>query len=812
MANQPPKPELSENVRSLLAALRLRVKLYVWFEGLAVAILWLVLSFWFTYLIDYWVLVRGFAVELSWQFRAILLLGTAGVLGGILYRWILRRAFARLADHSMAVVLERRFGEFRDSLVTSVEMSERPDHAEEFNREMLSRTSDEALAHTGNVRLRDVFNFVPLFLSGTTAVVLIGSVALFAVFGTDMFLHATSRIYLLSDEPWDRVAEIEFIGVHVEVPESLVETTEVVDELAFDDGSIRVARGSNLTLKVRADAGKTIPHKCVVKYWLDDGEFGKVDMEKFGKPKDGYQEYHLDRQPFKGVSTGFRFEVIGKRYGTLGAGDDEDSDDEAPRFSLGLWPVSNRLEGYVEVVESPIVAETTIHYTRPGYIDPSQTPRTVDYRSGTKVEVGSNVTLQCRANKTLKYAHVFDPTTEVTTKISIDETSDEFTFTVDQLNDDLTLEITLHDSDDIVSETPYRLHIVASPDEPPKVDTFLRGIGSAVTPDVVIPFRGTVTDDHGLAKTWIEAHAPEMDSFDEAVQVARDGEVSTAIDFQKRRDESEDKEANRLKIGDGNRLTIVVKSEDHRDLGEGPNLGFGQQHELDIVTPDRLMVILEQLETGQRERMEQIHTEMNQAHGFLLKVRASGQGKSLLDEPGKTGDESDDDEEKARKEHEIRLIFAQRALLQTRKSAHEINGVIATIRDIREQMINNRLEADEHKRRLKEQIADPLQAVADDAFPGLEQRLVELEKKLKELGLDLEGATAKEDANATTAEAIKQAKALLMELEEVLKMLRKLEDYNRLLGYIRELIKEEEELLKKTKQKYEADAFGELLE
>ena len=65
MANQPTKSELSENVRSLLAALRLRVKLYVWFEGLAVAVLWMVLSFWFTYLVDYWVLVRGFAIELA---------------------------------------------------------------------------------------------------------------------------------------------------------------------------------------------------------------------------------------------------------------------------------------------------------------------------------------------------------------------------------------------------------------------------------------------------------------------------------------------------------------------------------------------------------------------------------------------------------------------------------------------------------------------------------------------------------------------------------------------------------------------------
>ena len=527
------------------------------------------------------------------------------------------------------------------------------------------------------------------------------------------------------------------------------------------------------------------------------------------RPRTAIRNTVLDREPFKGVATGFRFEVIGKRYGTLSRGDDE-TEDDAPEFSLGLWPVSNRVEGNVEVVESPIVAETAIRYVRPSYIDSSKTPRTIEYRSGAKVEIGSRVTIQCRANKGLKYAYVFDPLTDITEKIIVNEASEEFEFTVDQLNEDLRVEITLHDEDDIVSETPYRLQVAASPDQPPKVDTSLSGIGSAVTPDVIIPFRGTVTDDQNLAKTWIEASAPEMNSFDAVVEVARDGEVSTAIDFQKRRNESIDKESNTLKVGEGNRLTIVVKSEDHRDLGEGPNVGSGDRHQLDIVSPDRLMVILEQLEAGQRERMEQIYAEMNEAHSFLVRVRASGLGQSLLEEPGEAGREPGDEKGKDKDEHEIRLIFAQRALLQTRKSAHEINGVITTIRDIREQMINNRVDADDHKKRLKEQIADPLQAVADDAFPELERRLGELEKKLKQLGLDLDGAKAKDDASKATDAAIEQAETLLLELNEVLKMLRKLEDYNRLLGYIRELIKQEEELIKKTKEKYDSDALGDL--
>src|SRR5438270_8015844 len=112
---------LTSDLRSLLAGLRWRIRLYIWLEGLALAVIWLGLMFWLGFGLDYLPILMG-SSEMPIIARAILLTATGGVLGYILYRWIFRRTFVHLGDRSMALLLERRFDLFNDSLVTAVEM------------------------------------------------------------------------------------------------------------------------------------------------------------------------------------------------------------------------------------------------------------------------------------------------------------------------------------------------------------------------------------------------------------------------------------------------------------------------------------------------------------------------------------------------------------------------------------------------------------------------------------------------------------------------------------------------------------------
>ena len=157
MSTTYPNIALTPDLQSLLAGLRWRIRLYIWAEGIALAVIWLGLMFWFGFALDYLPVLMG-ASEMPLAPRAVLLAATGLALAYILYRWIGRRVFVPLGDRSLALLLERRFSDFHDSLVTAVEMADAPNHATAFNRELLARTTDEAREGAGHVRYGEVFN------------------------------------------------------------------------------------------------------------------------------------------------------------------------------------------------------------------------------------------------------------------------------------------------------------------------------------------------------------------------------------------------------------------------------------------------------------------------------------------------------------------------------------------------------------------------------------------------------------------------------------------------------------------------------
>src|SRR3954466_2845916 len=157
MATAYPEIGLTSDLQSLLAGLRWRIRLYIWAEGLALAIIWLGAMFWLGFGLDYLPVLIG-GSEMPAVPRGMLLAATGIVLAKILYQWIGRRAFVPIGDRSLALLLERRFGQFNDSLVTAVEMADLPEHATAFSRELLSRTTEEARAEADNVRYLRVFN------------------------------------------------------------------------------------------------------------------------------------------------------------------------------------------------------------------------------------------------------------------------------------------------------------------------------------------------------------------------------------------------------------------------------------------------------------------------------------------------------------------------------------------------------------------------------------------------------------------------------------------------------------------------------
>src|SRR5262249_47481764 len=153
---------------------RLRIRGYVWSEGLAAVTVVLGVAFWSSLAFDW-------LFEPPWQFRAMMMAVVAAIIGYVIDRFILRRVFRPIDDKNLAVLLERRFRDYQDSLLTTVELGARPEHAGQFNPQMLARTRREAARRSENVRLADVFRLSPLMRKLGLAAALAVSVVAFAI-------------------------------------------------------------------------------------------------------------------------------------------------------------------------------------------------------------------------------------------------------------------------------------------------------------------------------------------------------------------------------------------------------------------------------------------------------------------------------------------------------------------------------------------------------------------------------------------------------------------------------------------------------
>ncbi len=778
---------LDPRIKALLIGLRWRIRAYVFLQGLCVALIWLGATFWIAFALDYLPVLAG-ASEMPREARAVTLVVIATVLAVILYRWVLSRLLVPLTNRSMALLLERRFRDFDQRLVTSVELTEDPSHAGAFDPRMLLQTAVQAQEQSENVQLRRVFRFLPLVRSGAVATVLLASLLVFYVLNQSAMALSVNRIYLLSDDPWPRSARIEVVGIELLGPEDAPQSTLETSVIPFDQHrSVKVAKGSNVRLRVQADlAAAVVPEVCLLYYRTADGERGRVTMNRLRRSRGEFQQYAFHARPLRGILSSVSFDVLG---------------------------YDDRIRGFqIEVVDSPTVIAVELDCVFPDYmVDESQTlwmPRTEMLTGATDLPQGTDVTIRVLTNKPLQRVDLYHPDTEelIALELHGDEAERfQFEHRVPKLTENLTLDVTLVDVDNVVTERPYRIFIPTIADEAPRVDIRMRGISTAVTPDVIIPIEGTITDDYAVDRTWFDIQKQRGDAqTDNPAKVQQshpfdmiDGDqVDAALDFRALRSQA----PKPLELLPDDRLVFSVKASDKHDLSGGPNVGSSDRYRLEVVTPDALLAILESREIGQRRFFEQIVAEMNQARDFLARVHSPSPYRTV--EPGDVLDSDDadqprpDPERLAERQQALRLLRTQQAFQQGRKSGQELVGVATAFREIREELINNRIDTEDRKRRLKDLIADPMQWVADTMFPELDRRIEVLEKKL---------AQAMEDRRfdpevgvAEASAALQQTNDILAELEEILQQMLELETFNELLEIVRQLIREQEVLIERT--------------
>jgi hypothetical protein len=730
--------------------------------------------------LDYSPVLVG-ANELSRSARGVMLALVLGVLGWIIYRWILQRLFVRLSDRNMAVLLERRYGRFRDSLITSVELDRQEVGSSDTYRELCAATARDAQDRLREVRVARALNYQPLRNSALVATALV--VALFAFYFVNppALALGVNRLYLLRDQPWPRRAHLEVVGV--ELQRISPETGTVASRLVpFRQRLIKVAKGTDVRLVVRADASaRLIPEICTIYYQTQPGDRGRVNMTTVGGIRDGYQEYKYGGEPLKGILNSITFDVVG---------------------------ADHRVRGFkIEAVDSPAVIDCQLDCVFPEYMVDEELslwlPRTVPLTSGTRLPRGTRLTMVAKTNKPLKQVQIRNPDTEEVADVPLQTTGGdptEFVREIAGLADDLALEITLTDHDGIVSERPFRVFIAAIQDEPPSVDVRLVGVSNVMTPDALVRIRGVIEDDYGVARSWFAVSANEAEGAEFPFRIGRSGAVEAEIDFREQRDDG-----TALKPKDV--LHLTVKAEDNYNLGEGPNEGSGENYQLNVVTPDELLAMLESREIGLRRRFEQIIEETTETRDMLLRVKTEGPGSavaeaSLDNAQEDAGSDAATQESALRKRvWNLRLLRSQQALLQSQKAAQETLGVAASFLDIREELISNRVDTEDRKVRLKERVAEPLQEIGEKMFPELDKRLARLVAPLEGDAEKL-AALDSDDPQVVAAadDAVRQVNSILVAMNSILQQMLDLETYNELLDIVRSLIDEQERLMNETKK------------
>src|SRR4029078_13496290 len=108
-----------------------------------------------------------------------------------------------------------------------------------------------------------------------------------------------------------------------------------------------------------------------------------------------------------------------------------------------------------------------------------------------------------------------------------------------------------------------------------------------------------VMDDYGLGKAWVEVFVNDGEPKEFLLSPAKTGETELPIDFQTERSEPKG-----LTLEAGAKLHMTIKAVDRRELGSGPNQASGDHYQLDVVSPEHLLTLLEARELALRRRFE----------------------------------------------------------------------------------------------------------------------------------------------------------------------------------------------------------------
>ena len=436
-----------KTIRRRLNTLRGRIATALLFDGAARVAGALLAAIAISFLLD-----RVFKLEIA--ARAVLLLTGLGLVGFVVWRFLVLRLRTIPGEDPLAIAVERRFPELKDRLISALQLSrvEDPEHYG-MSPELVADAVAEALEPTRKLRFGDV-----MATARTARIAALGLLALaLLAIGASADPESAGiwfrRNVLLRGERWPQKTYLE------------------LDEERFRDGVARVVRGSDFVVTARS-TGEVDPDKVFLYFEDSEGVKGRVMMTSAPKAR-------LYRHEFTEIGFPIRFHLEGG--------------DEVTR------------EYSIELMEPPQVTELIVRVAFPGYA--GREPVDIDISSGDpEVLRGGSISFVGRSSKPLESAHIVIGEMETASfSAQVEPGGQGFRFERWEPREDVLVGIRLRDTDGLSNPSlAPRFPVRVVEDRAPRVRLAKQGIGTMVVEGAVVPCLVRIRDDVRAVKGRIE--------------------------------------------------------------------------------------------------------------------------------------------------------------------------------------------------------------------------------------------------------------------------------------------------------------------
>lgn len=821
-------PHIPREIRDVLDELRRRIRKYVLIEGISAVVATFCLVFWLTLSLD----AVHFAtrrLELPGWFRTVCTVAAITFLAAALIVWVFVRSLRQYRARALALVLEKQFPHLGDRLITAVELAgaDRPrrrdqtatTHAPlgELGGAMLQRTIADAAQSARGLDLEAVFDRRPMYRWLIGGLVLLISVVGFGAVRADAMERWFKAFVLLRDDYWEPYRKS---AMTVRV---LVQPGDRLKEFTTD--GYKHPRGADLTLVADVPDGRELPSEVDLSFRVLGAvnTRGSVPMSQSGDRRFRHTlgrviENHdlwvsggdfINRTPYRvTIVDPPQLDAITLRcdypdYTGLDALSDRDRVVSGAQVALpvetsftmraeankALVAVQVRSLDFDLEFPSPLLSEPqpatlTIHPQPANPEEPAPPPRTISIPADVSRTWFSddgkvfNIPLLLSANA----------------RTALTALTDDFTAV--PVPPDTTLQITLHDADDITTEDPVLLTLNGIQDAAPLVEIRRSGVSSSITRMAEIPLIGRIRDDYGVAAARFEYRVDDAADFSPRPLAASPTGQKDFLLGESLPVHSERFALLPLELKVGQELTLTVAADDGDNLN-GPHTSRGEVFTFTVVTPEELLSQLYDKELNLRLRFEQIRREVQAVRDDLANHLQQHQERVRI------ASESTPPAEREKRQEQIRRLSlaitasAERSLHAVGKTHSESRAVEVGFSEIREEMVNNRVDSSVKLERIDNRILDPLHTINEAGYPDLHQRI----------GLFRLANTNNDDPSSAITASVAAADDLLLRMDEVLANMREREGINELIKQMEDMINRTRTLKDQTQQEQERRLF-----